>query len=256
METDVAEQKSEIPEVKDNKASSADQNTKIVNLQDIKAKKQQPPIDLNHMEQVPEYVPKKKKNIFRREKINLFTDIEDEEEIIPEEAQEEQPELEDFTSKEDARSIAGELRKNIRTLFLRSVVTGICTAVLLIFGFFAEYHIFGADISPVAYAATSLVFLAIAIGACATTVFNGLKALVKLRANADSAIAIATVVIAIQSVVLLFMQDALAAGEVHIYSALITGGLLLNTLGNLPWYAVSNKTSTLLFPVQIKIRLS
>lgn len=78
-----------------------------------------------------------------------------------------------------------------------------------------------------------MVFLAIAIGACATTVFNGLKALVKLRANADSAIAIATVVIAIQSVVLLFMQDALAAGEVHIYSALITGGLLLNTLGKL-----------------------
>ncbi|MFR1215088.1 MAG: hypothetical protein ACLSCV_10650 [Acutalibacteraceae bacterium] len=77
------------------------------------------------MEQVPEYVPKKKKNIFRREKINLFTDIEDEEEIIPEEVQEEQPELEDFTSKEDARSIASELRKNIRTLFLRSVVTGI-----------------------------------------------------------------------------------------------------------------------------------
>ena len=233
MKTDAVEQKSEVPEVEDNKTSSADQNTKIVNLQDIKAKKQQPPIDLNHMEQVPEYVPKKKKNIFRREKINLFTDIEDEEEIIPEEVQEEQPELEDFTSKEDARSIAGELRKNIRTLFLRSVVTGICTAVLLIFGFFAEYHIFGADISPVAYAATSLVFLAIAIGACATTVFNGLKALVKLRANADSAIAIATVVIAIQSIVLLFMQDALAAGEVHIYSALITGGLLLNTLGKL-----------------------
>lgn len=233
METDAVEQKSATPEVKDNKTSSADQNTKIVNLQDIKAKKQQPAIDLNHMEQVPEYVPKKKKNIFRREKINLFTDIEDEEEIIPEEVQEEQPELEDFTSKEDARSIASELRKNIRTLFLRSVVTGICTAVLLIFGFFAEYHIFGADISPVAYAATSLVFLAIAIGACATTVFNGLKALVKLRANADSAIAIATVVIAIQSVVLLFMQDALAAGEVHIYSALITGGLLLNTLGKL-----------------------
>ncbi len=233
METDAVEQKSATPEVKDNKTSSADQKTKIVNLQDIKAKKQQPPIDLNHMEQVPEYVPKKKKNIFRREKINLFTDIEDEEEIIPEEVQEEQPELEDFTSKEDARSIASELRKNIRTLFLRSVVTGICTAVLLIFGFFAEYHIFGADISPVAYAATSLVFLAIAIGACATTVFNGLKALVKLRANADSAIAIATVVIAIQSVVLLFMQDALAAGEVHIYSALITGGLLLNTLGKL-----------------------
>lgn len=233
MKTDAVEQTSESPEVKDDKTSSADQNTKIVNLQDIKAKKQQPPIDLNHMEQVPEYVPKKKKNIFRREKINLFTDIEDEEEIIPEEVQEEQPELEDFTSKEDARSIASELRKNIRTLFLRSVVTGICTAVLLIFGFFAEYHIFGADISPVAYAATSLVFLAIAIGACATTVFNGLKALVKLRANADSAIAIATVVIAIQSVVLLFMQDALAAGEVHIYSALITGGLLLNTLGKL-----------------------
>ncbi|MEI3551311.1 MAG: hypothetical protein V8Q17_01595 [Acutalibacteraceae bacterium] len=156
MKTDAVEQKSEVPEVEDNKTSSADQNTKIVNLQDIKAKKQQPPIDLNHMEQVPEYVPKKKKNIFRREKINLFTDIEDEEEIIPEEVQEEQPELEDFTSKEDARSIAGELRKNIRTLFLRSVVTGICTAVLLIFGFFAEYHIFGADISPVAYAATSL----------------------------------------------------------------------------------------------------
>lgn len=79
METDVAEQKSEIPEVKDNKASSADQNTKIVNLQDIKAKKQQPPIDLNSYGASAGICSKKKKNIFRREKINLFTDIEDEE---------------------------------------------------------------------------------------------------------------------------------------------------------------------------------
>ena len=58
------------------------------------------------MEQVPEYVPKRKKHIQKR-KINLFTDIEDEEEIIPEEAQEEQPELEGLYIKEDARSICG-----------------------------------------------------------------------------------------------------------------------------------------------------
>ncbi len=31
--------------------------------------------------------------------------------MIPEEVQEEQPELEDFTSNEDARSIGSELRK-------------------------------------------------------------------------------------------------------------------------------------------------
>ena len=233
MNADSVDRKSEESQVSDDTTSNIVKDTKIVNFQDIKAKKQQSAIDLNDMEQVPEYVPKKKKRLFGKEKINLFTDIEDEEEIIPEEVENEQPELEDFTSKEDARSIGSELRKNIRTLFLRSVVTGICTAVLFILGLFAEYHIFGADISPVVYAAINVVFLAIAIGACATSIFHGLKALVLLRANADSSIAIAAVVIAIQSVLLLFMQDSLAAGDVHIYSGLITGGLLLNTLGKL-----------------------
>ena len=177
---------------------------------------------------VAESVPRPEK---QREKINLFTDVEEEDE--PFEPEEELPELEDYTAQEDARSVAGELGKNIRTLLLRGMITAICTMVLLVFGFVTEYHLFGAQVPVLVYAVTALVFLLIGMAACATTLLNGLKGLVRLRANADSAIAAASVVILIQSVVLLFMQSELETGSVHLYSCLVTGGLLLNTLGKL-----------------------
>ena len=177
---------------------------------------------------VAESVPRPEK---QREKINLFTDVEEEDE--PFEPEEELPELEDYTAQEDVRSVAGELGKNIRTLLLRGMITAICTMVLLVFGFVTEYHLFGAQVPVLVYAVTALVFLLIGMAACATTLLNGLKGLVRLRANADSAIAAASVVILIQSVVLLFMQSELETGSVHLYSCLVTGGLLLNTLGKL-----------------------
>ncbi len=166
------------------------------------------------------------------ERMRLFTDVEEENDSA-DEFQPELPELEDFTSKENVRSVASELRRHIRTLTLRAAVTGICTVILLALGLFGEFHLFGIALAPLVYASASLIFLAIAMGFCTTMLFHGIKALVTLHANADSAIAAASVVVAAQSVMLLFMQDTLATGQVHVYAALITGGLLLNTAGKL-----------------------
>lgn len=207
--------------------SDEDRHRKMVRLHNVKTYKEQ--------ERASMRPPRKKKHNVRKDKMRILTDIEEEDDEIPEtmESVGGQLELEDFRDKADIRCIVGELRKSMHTLLLRSVVTGICTAVLLILGGLGEFRIFGANVSAIAYAVTSLVFLLIAIGCCITTVFHGLMALIRLRANADSSIAIATVVVTIQSIVLLFMQDALAAGDIHIYTSLITGGLLLNTLGKL-----------------------
>ena len=72
VKTDVVEQKPEASEVKDNETSSTGQNTKIVNLQDIKAKKQQPAIDLNHMEPVPICSQKEKAYIQKRKNQSVY----------------------------------------------------------------------------------------------------------------------------------------------------------------------------------------
>ena len=147
----------------------------------------------------------------------------------------EQPEsIDDYTGPDDAKSIAKELRDDMHDLTLRMMITGAATVILmfvnLVFG-----HSLSADSagSPVIYVALTLIFLMAAIIGCFRTVLNGLKALVSLNANSDSAIAAAAVGAVIQTISALFFPAALADGSLHLYAVILTAALFVNAAGKL-----------------------
>ncbi len=143
-------------------------------------------------------------------------------------------ELEDYNSPEDAASIFHQLGGDMRELMLRLTVTGICAVLELVFGMLGEYGLFGMPpLNITAYLICNLVFLAFSVGFCGVTMLNGLKALVKLRANADTGVAVAGIVGVVQGVISLFVQDPFQHGQLHLYSVIVCGALFLNTLGKL-----------------------
>lgn len=144
--------------------------------------------------------------------------------------------LDDYTGPADAKSVSHDLRATMRELTLRMLATGVSTAVLLLASFIAE-----AGFSPnntdlggaIGYTVVSLIFLLIAIGFCAKSLLNGLRALVEFRANSDSAAAVACTAVLIQTVCALFSSASLATGQVHLYAGIAAGILFLNSLGKL-----------------------
>ncbi|MEE8676447.1 MAG: hypothetical protein SOH45_05655 [Oscillospiraceae bacterium] len=141
-------------------------------------------------------------------------------------------ELDDYNEPEDAAAIFHQLGGDMRELVLRLTVTGICGILELLFGVLGEFGLFGMQpLNITAYLLCSLIFMAVAVGFCGTTIFSGLKALAKLQANADSGIAVASVVGLVQGVSSLFMQNIFAHGQLHLYAVIVCGALFLNTLG-------------------------
>ncbi|WOC32391.1 MULTISPECIES: hypothetical protein [Caproicibacterium] len=151
-------------------------------------------------------------------------------------------EVEDYNSREDAASIFHQLGGDMRELMLRLTVTGICAVLELIFGIFGEFGLFGMPpLNITAYLICNLIFLSCSVGFCGVTILNGLKALFKLRANADTGVAVASIAGVMQAVAALFMQSQILHGQLHLYSVIVCGALFFNTLGKLTLVRRVNK---------------
>lgn len=124
----------------------------------------------------------------------------------------------------------------MRELTIRMLATGVSTAVLILASLIAESG-FNANntetAGAVGYTILSLVLLLVAIGFCAKTILNGLKALFEFRANSDSAAAVACVAVFVQTLCTLFAPAALSMGKIHLYAGIAAGILFLNTVGKL-----------------------
>lgn len=144
--------------------------------------------------------------------------------------------IDDYTGPADAKSVAHDLRATMRELTIRMLATGVSTAVLILASLIAESG-FNANNTEqggaVGYTILSLVFLLVAVGFCAKTILNGLRALVEFRANSDSAAAVACVAVFVQTVCTLFAPGALSTGKIHLYAGIAAGILFLNTVGKL-----------------------
>lgn len=144
--------------------------------------------------------------------------------------------LDDYTGPADAKSVSHDLRATMHELTLRMLATGVSTVVLLLASFIAEagFSPNNTDVSgAIGYTVVSLIFLMIAVGFCAKSLLNGLRALVEFRANSDSAAAVACTAVLIQTVCALFSSVSLATGQVHLYAGIAAGILFLNSLGKL-----------------------
>lgn len=144
--------------------------------------------------------------------------------------------IDDYTGPADAKSVAHDLRTTMRELTIRMLATGVSTAVLILASLIAESG-FNANntetAGAVGYTILSLVLLLVAIGFCAKTILNGLKALFEFRANSDSAAAVACVAVFVQTLCTLFTPAALSMGKIHLYAGIAAGILFLNTVGKL-----------------------
>ena len=147
-------------------------------------------------------------------------------------------EISDYTRPEDAASIQYDLGQKRRALLLRAGVTGLSLLLMLVFGLLSEYNAILPSFIPYylltqPYLILELIFLIIAGAFSWPVLYNGVRGLVRLHANSDSAAAIAAAAAAVQTVLLLFSTDQLESAAVHLYAPLAVLALFLNTLGKL-----------------------
>ena len=135
----------------------------------------------------------------REEKVREFTlNGEEEEENEPEEEiveEEEEPEIEDFTSYEDTKAVAGELLYRQRTSLVTLVLTAVLELVLLLLTILS---LGGSSMPGVAYLSAQLFMLVLMMGLNYAAMGRGWAGLFTLKANSDSAPAVASAVALIE----------------------------------------------------------
>lgn len=145
--------------------------------------------------------------------------------------------VEDYNGKEDSKSILYELNLNIRKLFIRSVtmcsVTLIQLIITLIVGLFPDGVLRAVANAPVIYAVFNLFFVAAVIFINRITIYSGLTPLVKMKGNSDTALAIASIGMGLQSIVSLFRLSSATGFDISFYSIIVTFGFLCNCIGKL-----------------------
>ncbi len=145
--------------------------------------------------------------------------------------------VDDYNGKEDTKSILYELNLNIRKLFLRGLVMSIITVIQLIItlvvGIFPDAISSNVANAPLVYAIINFLFTGVVIFTNRITIFSGLTPLAKLRGNSDTALAIAAVGMAVQSISSLFRLVGVSKFDIQFYSIIVTIGFLCNCIGKL-----------------------
>lgn len=145
--------------------------------------------------------------------------------------------VDDYTGPEDTKSILYELNLNIKKLFARSVFMGALTFVQLILtiivGFFPAILLHPMPSFPVIYAILNFLLTGVVIFVNRITIYSGLTPLIKLRGNSDTALAIASIGMGIQSIVSLFRLSGAKDFDISFYSIIVSIGFLCNCIGKL-----------------------
>lgn len=145
--------------------------------------------------------------------------------------------VEDYQRPEDGSSIMFEINSNIRKLFMRSVfmtIIAILSVALTLTKSFAPSFIEGlSKASDVIYCLINLTLILVSTLICHVTVTNGLIPLTRIKGNSDTGLAVAAVATIIQSIVALFYPAFFLPGYLNFFTAFVTVGFLLNTIGKL-----------------------
>ncbi len=145
--------------------------------------------------------------------------------------------VDDYTGEEDTKSILYELNLNIKKLFARSVLMSIVTflqlVITVIVGFFSEPVLASVANAPIVYAVINLIFTGVVIFANRITIYSGLTPLAKVRGNSDTALAIASIGMGLQTIVSLFRLAGAEKFDINFYGIIVSFGFLCNCIGKL-----------------------
>jgi hypothetical protein len=145
--------------------------------------------------------------------------------------------VEDYTGEEDEKSILYELNHNIRKLFMRSLLSGIIAAVVVILTIvtriFPSAICSAVPFAPAAYAILLFVLMTASLVLNRVAMMSGLSPLVHIKGNSDTAVAVAGAAGMIQIIVSFFCLGDLNGFHVNYYTVIPMLAFFANNVGKL-----------------------
>lgn len=145
--------------------------------------------------------------------------------------------VEDYTGEEDERSIFYELNHNIKKLFMRSLLSGIIAAIVVVLTVVTRLFPGGIcsaiPFAPAAYAILLFVLMAASLVLNRVAMLSGLSPLVRVKGNSDTAVAVAGAAGMIQIIVSFFCLGDLNGFYVNYYTVIPLIAFFANNVGKL-----------------------
>lgn len=145
--------------------------------------------------------------------------------------------VEDYTGEEDEKSILYELNHNIRKLFMRSLLSGIIAAVVVVLTIvtriFPSAICSAVPFAPAAYAILLFVLMAASLVLNRVAMMSGFSPLVHIKGNSDTAVAVAGAAGMVQIIVSFFCLGDLNGFHVNYYTVIPMLAFFANNVGKL-----------------------
>ena len=145
--------------------------------------------------------------------------------------------VEDYTGEEDEKSILYELNHNIRKLFMRSLLSGIIAAVVVVLTIvtriFPNAICSAVPFAPAAYAILLFILMAASLVLNRVAMLSGLSPLVHIKGNSDTAVAVAGATGMVQIIVSFFCLGDLNGFHVNYYTVIPMLAFFANNVGKL-----------------------
>lgn len=145
--------------------------------------------------------------------------------------------VEDYTGEEDEKSILYELNHNIRKLFMRSLLSGIIAAVVVVLTIvtriFPSAICSAVPFAPAAYAILLFILMAASLVLNRVAMLSGLSPLVHVKGNSDTAVAVAGAAGMVQIIVSFFCLGDLNGFHVNYYTVIPMLAFFANNVGKL-----------------------
>lgn len=145
--------------------------------------------------------------------------------------------VEDYAGEEDEKSILYELNHNIRKLFMRSLLSGIIAAVVVVLTIvtriFPSAICSAVPFAPAAYAILLFILMAASLVLNRVAMLSGLSPLVHIKGNSDTAVAVAGAAGMVQIIVSFFCLGDLNGFHVNYYTVIPMLAFFANNVGKL-----------------------
>ena len=145
--------------------------------------------------------------------------------------------VEDYTGEEDEKSILYELNHNIRKLFMRSLLSGIIAAVVVVLTIvtriFPSAICSAVPFAPAEYAILLFILMAASLVLNRVAMLSGLSPLVHIKGNSDTAVAVAGAAGMVQIIVSFFCLGDLNGFHVNYYTVIPMLAFFANNVGKL-----------------------
>lgn len=145
--------------------------------------------------------------------------------------------VEDYTGEEDEKSILYELNHNIKKLFMRSLLSGIIAAVVVVLTIvtriFPSAICSAVPFAPAAYAILLFILMTASLVLNRVAMLSGLSPLVHIKGNSDTAVAVAGAAGMVQIIVSFFCLGDLNGFHVNYYTVIPMLAFFANNVGKL-----------------------